>query len=101
MVLGVAFVGGFAVLLVYFFATMRFQVDFLAALYLLAVVGGWMAIRDLRRRSEWTWIPTVAVGLLAFWGMAAGILLAITGYNARFEILNPVLFDQLTRFFAR
>jgi hypothetical protein len=31
---------------------------------------------------------------------AIGLLLAVTGYQARFEHLNPLLFEQITRLLA-
>jgi hypothetical protein len=38
--------------------------------------------------------------ILSLYSSAVGILLGITSYAARFEHLNPNLFDLLTRFFA-
>jgi hypothetical protein len=101
LVLAAMVLGGFAGLVGFLFATMRYEADFVPTLYLLAAIGAWMVIEDLRGHRLWRLAATLVVAWLSVYGIRQGVLLAITGYNARFEALNPVLFDQLTRFFAR
>ena len=96
---GVAF-GGFASLVTFHWAAMRFAASFAPQLSLMAVVGSWMAIESLRSRPGWRMVAGLALAALAIRGLALGLLLGITSQAARFESLNPELFDALTRFFA-
>jgi hypothetical protein len=84
----------------YLVVTMRYLADFLPCLLLLAVVGFWQAHHSLVRRPFWQGVIALLGIYLAFSTLRVGFLLAVTGYQARFENLNPALFDQLTRFFA-
>jgi hypothetical protein len=67
---------------------------------ILASMGYWQlaeAANGDHSRSRFvcysSWILAIATALI-------GILLAMTGFGARFEQLNPELFSQLTRFFT-
>jgi hypothetical protein len=45
-------------------------------------------------------IIVLLVIAFSIYSTLVGIFLGITSYSARFEHLNPELFDQITRFFA-
>jgi hypothetical protein len=80
--------------------SMRHEVDFIPTTVLLAAIG---YASTYRRVSQYVWLARMfisAVWLLALLSVIASLLLAITGYNAVFESMNPQLFDQLVRFFT-
>jgi hypothetical protein len=91
---------GFVVALLYVVAAMRYLGDFMPGMMLLASIGLWRGLSDRRDRG----VPAGWFGLLGALGMAwtgvAGLLLGITSSHARFEVLNPTLFDWLTRLFT-
>ena len=74
----------------------RHMADVVPSLMILAAIGFWQGLllapnRWLRRL--WVclaWILAIATVIL-------GWLLAITGYEARFEVYNPELFERMTR----
>jgi hypothetical protein len=90
----------FALVQIYLVATMRYLGDFTPGLMILAVVGYWSGLAtrlDLGKHSA-------AYGLLGLfllaWTAAAGLLLGVTSYHARFEKLNPALFRWLESAFT-
>lgn len=87
-------------ILVYPYATMRYMADFTPTLLLLSMLGawGWLAIR--REEGSSTWWLTGLIWVLALASVLASFLLAVTGYDMRFETLNPELFDRIVRFLA-
>jgi hypothetical protein len=90
-----------APILLYIVASMRYQADFIPALMLLSSIGIWQALGHARLQGKATRrVAFLALILLAL-TIALGFLLAVTSYDARFEKLNPELFDHLTRFFSR
>ncbi len=99
--LGGLVVGGFVSLVGFHWAAMRFETQFVPPLFLLATVGGWMAVESLRASPGWQKTASVILALLALRGLVFGLLLGITSHFGRFETVNPELFDALTRFFAR
>lgn len=93
-----AFVLELCTLLPFYASSMRYLADAVPSLVLLCTLGLWQA-----------WLAAGRAGrrllqLAAFLGSAvsvfSGSLLAVTGYSARLEHLNPVFFDLLTRFFT-
>ena len=93
-----AFVLEFCLLLPFYASSMRYLADAVPCLVLLCTLGlwqAWLAVGPAGRRfMQLAAICGSAVSLLS------GPLLAVTGYSARLEHLNPALFDQLTRFFT-
>ena len=87
----------FAPLLVLVSITERHLTDIIPLITLLASIGFWQGLQHLRAtgRSA-TGFLVLAVALILVTALF-GWLLAITGYQARFERLNPLLFEQLTR----
>jgi len=100
LMLGGGALFAFAPLAAFVSVTQRHLADVVPLVMILASVGFWQAHRALsahpgRRRAQ----VLLATGLIAYTAVA-GLLLAITSYKARFENLNPVLFDQLVRLFT-
>ncbi len=88
-------------LLVFLVCSMRYAADFVPLLTLTAVFGYWQGIQALVNKPLIGLAWKIAGIALAILSAGLGMLLGVTGYGARFELINPVLFDQLTRFFAR
>src|SRR3990172_5339467 len=90
----------FVVVQLYVVASMRYQADFVPCLMLASAVGLWETLAERIHRGR----PVVGYTLLALalmsWTAVAGLLLGVTSYHARFEKVNPVLFDRLTRLFT-
>jgi hypothetical protein len=87
-------------LAVFVSASMRHELDLAPTVTLLAWIGfvqGYQAIKLIKKQ---TFVYSTIGLVLIFTSSIIGILLAITGYQARFEALNPELFEYLTRFFA-
>jgi hypothetical protein len=84
----------------YIVAAMRYQADFMPTLMLLAALGLWQGLAERIRLGKsvaaYSWM---AMALMT-WTSVAGMLLGITSQFARFENLNPALFDRLVRFFT-
>ena len=88
-------------LLLYYYCTMRFIDDFIPALSLLAVLGFWQGYCLLSQRRYFRFVyGFISMGLAAY-TLTAGTLLGISSYTERFRYLNPALFDNMVRFFAR
>jgi hypothetical protein len=79
---------------------MRHETDFVPMTLLLAAIGyAW----TYRRLSNYVWLEKIlmiGVWMLVLLSSIVALLLAITGYNAVFESVNPQLFDKLVRFFT-
>ena len=92
--LGASFLA-FLPILFFITANMRYLADVVPMLVLLSILGFWsgadlLAARPALRRL---WIALVIV--LVAYSIGVSLLLAVTGNEARFENLNPVLFKQL------
>jgi small-conductance mechanosensitive channel len=81
-------------------ATARYLADVVPTLVILSSFGAWEWVAARQQRGS-----SVGGVLLLIWvvGLASvviSLLLAVTGYDMRFERLNPELFDRIVRFFA-
>lgn len=81
-------------------ATMRHLADVVPTLCILSTIGFWLGYRSISGRPGsrywyllFAWLVTLVTAVM-------GLLLAVTGYAARFENLNPELFDKITRLLA-
>jgi hypothetical protein len=90
----------FMVDLGYIFSTMRYLGDIVPSLVLLASLGFWQGYAQLKAHAFWRKIFALAGTGLAIYTAAVGFLLAVTGYDMRFEHLNPDLFEKITRWLA-
>lgn len=91
----------FIPILLFIVTTMRYLADCIPILMVLSAFGFWHGGRVLANR-RWALALYQLVGAcLGAITVILSLLLAITSYAARFEHLNPALFDLLTRFFTR
>ena len=78
----------------------RYMLDAIPLFAIASIVGSWIALsgnlqpRSARQLRSMLYLATSSLSVVL------GILLAVTGFEARFEHLNPILFDHITRFFA-
>lgn len=79
--------------------SMRHEADFVPGILLLAALS-YGHLLHLYRYRRIRFIVVGSTVLLVAAGVLVSVLLAITGYNAAFENLNPELFDKLVRFFT-
>ncbi len=100
LTMSVAVVFLFFPILLFIVCTMRYLADVIPLLTIISGVGFWIGYEHLHNHPSIRKLFTfLVIGLTAF-SVSIGMLLAITGYEARFEHLNPVLFEKLTRFFT-
>ena len=87
-------------LLTFLSTTMRYLADFVPTLVLLSTIGSYQGYRmDSKHVTKRKAFLTVFL-LAALISTLLGFLLSVTGYNARFENLNPELFDKIERLLA-
>ncbi|MCK6584613.1 MAG: hypothetical protein L6Q49_16080 [Anaerolineales bacterium] len=91
--LGGSFLVGFTSILLYYYGQMRFLVDVISQITLLAVFGYWTVVR----RFPKTYLHLANI-LLAF-TLIFSLLLAFTSESGRMEKLNPALTDRLNSLF--
>ena len=85
-----------APVLLFVTTSMRYLGDAVPLMTVLAALGFWLAARELAGKPAARGWFVILVVVLAIYSIVVSWLLAVTGYQARFEHLNPVLFDQLT-----
>lgn len=88
---------GFAPALVILASTMRYLVDGIPCLVLLAAIGIWQLLRRLNDRP---WLRRAVVGVAGVTCVTTvvlGLLLAVTGYYGHFGTCNPALYRAMTR----
>jgi hypothetical protein len=87
--------------LLFFVATsMRHLTDVIPILLILATLGMWIGFYKVQNRRPRRWVFSTLVWGITLYSAITGFLLSVTGYHARFENLNPELFDRLTRLFT-
>jgi hypothetical protein len=84
--------------LLIFSNSMRYEWDFVSALFLAAALASWWALRAPRSRAGRTAV-TVLVVVLASASIGAGILLGFVGYFDNFMRHNPTLMIRLKQMF--
>ena len=102
--LNISFIGvavlAFLPLLVFVGITMRYLADFVPTLVLLSTIGSYQGYRMASKHATKRKAFLTALLLSAIISALLGFLLSITGYNARFENLNPELFEKIERLLA-
>lgn len=86
--------------LLFVVATTRYLADVVPTLVILASLGVWEWIAWRQRLGHALCWPLILTWLAALASVAVSLLLAVSGYDMRFEHLNPELFDRIVRFFA-
>ncbi|MEW6404161.1 MAG: hypothetical protein AB1649_20385 [Chloroflexota bacterium] len=86
----------FLALLFFFFSQMRYLVDIISQITLLAIIGYWK-ILSLRQASSSlrSKLLVVSANSLLLLTLCISLLLALTGETSRMETLNPALFDNI------
>jgi len=97
--IGSAFLA-FVPILIFIAGNMRYLADVVPLLVLLSTFGLFMGRRYLDGKSASVIGFNLLVVVLTVYSITVSLLLAVTGAEARFEHLNPVLFDKLTRWFT-
>lgn len=86
----------FLMLQVFFFTTMRYLLDLVPTLSILAILGFWQGLAQLKNRPAALWIyATFAIGLLIY-TIAIGLILPISGHLESYRVFNPALLEQIT-----
>jgi hypothetical protein len=85
----------FATLQFFFYTVMRYHLDFLPALSLLAAIGFWNGLNLLRTRPVAKWSFAALGGALFVYGLVISFLLTISSHLNRFEEFNPDLLEQM------
>jgi hypothetical protein len=98
LLFGGSFFLGFLIILFYFYGQMRFLVDVISQVTLLAIMGYWQIIsRKLQLKSLESKLFLTWANLLIVLTICTSILLAFTGETSRFETLNPRLFETINQ----
>ena len=93
-------ISSFTPLLSFVATSMRHLIDVIPMLLLLASLGMWIGFFKVQNRKPRRWMFSILVWGLTLYSAVIGLLLSVTGYHARFENLNPELFERITRLFT-
>ncbi len=86
----------FFTLQIFFFTTMRYLLDLIPALSLLAVIGFWQGLTELKTRPiAWRLFTTLGV-VLCIYSIAISLLLPISGHLEAYRVFNPELLRKMT-----
>ena len=85
----------FGFILTFYYPTMRYLIDSIPSLALMAAVGGWQWTNSGRMKG----FKSTILGLLILATIMVGFLLCINGPHDYFEQANPALFYHLIGFF--
>lgn len=99
--LAIGFAVNFLSLLFFFFGQLRYTVDVISQITLLAILGYWELVRLKSSSGNIRWkIYLFLANLLIAATIVFGILLAFTSETGRIEKYNPELIHQLNLFFG-
>ncbi|MBK6794913.1 MAG: hypothetical protein IPG80_20740 [Anaerolineales bacterium] len=93
--LGGSFLISLTSLLLYYYGQMRFLVDVISQITLLAIFGYWLILR----RSHYKKTMLHFSNFLILVTLIASLLLAVTSESGRMPKLNPALMDKINTFF--
>ena len=91
-----SFLISFTSILFYFYGQMRFMVDLISRLTLLAIIGYWMVIRNTKTSRLFLHFTNLLISAT----IIVSILLAFTSESGRMEKLNPALMEKINSFFT-
>lgn len=94
-------IGGLAGVLpviLYFFSAIRFEMDFVPLLAIVAVLGMWRLHEDTRPFPIQSRLATGAIILIVTAATLGSFLLAVSGAGSRFDDVNPSLLSFLVGF---
>jgi len=99
--LGGSFIINFLNILFYFFGQMRFLVDVISQITLLAIIGYWEIIQiRFNSTSKRTKYFLVLANFLIVFTILVSFLLAFSSETSRMEKLNPMLMEKINSFFT-
>ncbi|HLA87320.1 MAG TPA: hypothetical protein VJL10_04815, partial [Anaerolineales bacterium] len=99
--LGGSFIINFLNILFYFFGQMRFLIDVISQITLLAIIGYWEIIQiRFNSTSKRTKYFLVLANLLIVFTILVSFLLAFSSETSRMEKLNPMLMEKINSFFT-
>ena len=87
-------------LMIFLYITMRYLADFIPTLVLLSTMGSFQSYRITSKRKTLHGLFITILVLAVLISILLGVLLSITGYAARFENLNPELFQRIEKLLA-
>ena len=88
----------FTIILFYFYGQMRFLVDIISQITLLAILGYWQVVSiKLRLNSFQSKLFLFLANLFLIATICAGMLLAFSSETSRFETLNPQFFKTINQ----
>jgi hypothetical protein len=90
----------FTPLLFFVTSSMRHLTDVIPILLILSTLGMWIGFYKVQNRRSRHWVFSILVWGITLYSAVIGLLLSVTGYHARFENLNPELFERITRLFT-
>ena len=93
--LGGSFLISFASILFYFYGQMRFMVDLISQLTLLAIIGYWMVIRSTKSSKLYLQFANLLIAAT----IIISVLLAFTSESGRMGKLNPNLMEKINSVF--
>ncbi|HMD89795.1 MAG TPA: hypothetical protein VKF38_11590 [Anaerolineaceae bacterium] len=88
-------------LLVYITASMRYELDVLPLMAILAFLGFAWGYQLLGSHRKLHRVYVCVAVILLLYTLIVGLLLGFTGYNNHFQTVNPDLFVRLTNFFPK
>lgn len=89
--LGGSFLISFISLLLYYYGQLRFMVDVVSQITLLAIFGYWASILKMRSSKLYLFIANLLVAAT----LIISVLLVVTSESGRMQKLNPSLFESL------
>ena len=84
--------------ILYFYSTTRYEMDFVPLLAIVAVIGMWRFYEDTRPYPIQSRLATGVIVLIVTAATLASFLLAVSGAGSNFDDLNPSLFSFLVNF---
>ncbi|MBN8654322.1 MAG: hypothetical protein J0M11_01195 [Anaerolineae bacterium] len=96
IMLGGSLLIGLATILFFFYAQMRYMVDVISQVTVLAILGYW----SLKQKANAAKIKLHIANLLILFTLMAGILLSFSSETHRMEKSNPALMETIKSFFT-
>jgi hypothetical protein len=90
----------FFMLQIFFFTTMRYLLDLIPTLTILAVIGFWQGLDMLKSRPIARFSFAAFGVLLSFYGFAISFALSLSAHFEALRGVNPELLKQLTQMFT-
>jgi hypothetical protein len=91
-----SFLISFATILFYFYGQMRFLVDLISQITLLAIIGYWLIIQNSKSSKTYLHLANLLVAIT----LAASLLLSFSSETNRMGKVNPALMEKINSFFV-